>query len=416
MSKTLKKEQTDVVKLLSILCPLIYFASYLTRKNYGVVMDAIISSELINENMAGLVETLGVISYGIGQVISGILGDKFKPQRLIMCGLSVTVLCNIAMPFTPSAARGAVWFINGFAQSLLWPPLVRIMSAVMDEKKYNTVAANVNMAGISGTIFIYITSSLIWLKFFDSWKLTFITSAVLTAVILVLWIVGFKKITNTTEIHFERKKSSAKAENSGKKLSFKLLLGSGFIFIALAIIAQGALRDGITDWVPTLLRNTFSIPSNYAILYSVIIPVIGVISMKVVGFAANKWVKEELNGSFAVFVAAAILCTVLYFIYKGNQYITVAVAALIVGAMWAINFFLVCVVPAKFEKYGIVSTMSGIINSLTYVGTSLAVTGFPALTKDGDWGSCIFVWIFIAAFGALMCIAGVRAWKKFKAA
>ncbi|MCH5198136.1 MAG: MFS transporter [Oscillospiraceae bacterium] len=414
MSITLKKEKTNVVSLLSFLCPLIYFASYLTRKDYSIVMDAIISQELINENMAGLVETLGVISYGIGQVISGILGDRFKPQKLIMCGLGVTVLCNIAMPFTPAAGRGALWFINGFAQSMLWPPLVRIMAAVMDEKKYNTVASNVNVAGISGTIFIYITSSLIWLKYFDSWKLTFFTSAIITAIILVLWIVGFKKITKTSDIHFERKKSEEKTDKSGKKLSFKLILGSGFIFIALAIIAQGALRDGITDWVPTLLRNTFEIPSSYAILYSVIIPIIGVISMKIVGIAANKWVKEELNGSLAVFIAAAILCTVLYLIYTRNQYVTVAVAAIIVGAMWAINFFLVCVVPAKFEKYGIVSTMSGIINSLTYVGTSLAVTGFPSLTKDGDWGLCIFVWIFIAAFGAIMCIAGVRAWKRFK--
>lgn len=416
MSKTLKKEQTDVVRLLSFLCPLIYFAGYLTRKDYSIVMDAIISSEMINENMAGFVETLGVISYGIGQIISGILGDRFKPQRLIMCGLSVTVLCNIAMPFTPAAGRGALWFINGFAQSMLWPPLVRIMAAVMDEKKYNTVASNVNVAGISGTIFIYITSSLIWLKFFDSWKLTFFTSAIITAGILVLWIVGFKKIAKTSDIHFERKKTGDKSESSNKKLSFKLLMGSGFIFIAMSIIAQGALRDGITDWVPTLLRNTFDIPSSYAILYSVIIPIIGVISMKIVGVAANKWVKEELSGSAAVFFAATLLCTALFLLYTRSQYVTVAIAAVIVGAMWAINFFLVCVVPAKFEKYGIVSTMSGIINSLTYVGTSLAVTGFPALTKDGDWGKCIFVWIFIAAFGAAVCIAGKRAWKRFKSA
>lgn len=406
----------DVTRLLSLLCPLIYFGSYLTRKDYPIVMDAIISREMISESMAGLVETLGVISYGIGQVISGILGDRFKPQRLITLGLGVTVLCNISMPFTPAGLRGALWFINGFAQSMLWPPLVRIMSAVMDEKRYNTVSANVNAAGISGTIFIYITSSLIWLKYFDSWKLTFFTSAFLTALILVFWIVSFKKIEKTSGIHFERKKEEKKAESSGKRLSFKLILSSGFVFIALAIVAQGALRDGITDWVPTLLRNTFSIPTSYAILYSVIIPIIGVISMKVVGVVANRWVKEELSGSAAVFACAAVLCTALFLLYTKNQYVTVAVAAVIVGAMWAINFFLVCVVPTRFEKYGIVSTMSGIINSLTYVGTSLAVTGFPALTKDGDWGKCIFVWIFIAAFGAAVCIAGKRAWKRFKSA
>ncbi len=414
--KTFEKKKTGTeyaVRLLGFLCPLIYFASYLTRKDYSIVMDAVISAEGITEKAAGLVETMGVISYCVGQIVSGILGDRFKPQKLIMCGLSVTVLCNIAMPFAPADLRGAIWFVNGFAQSMLWPPLVRIMASVMDKKKYNTVAANVNAAGITGTIFIYITSSLIWLKLFNSWKYTFFTSALITAAILVCWIFGFSRIDKGVVSNFDNKKKDGETKAKGK-LTPKLLLGSGFVFIALAIIAQGALRDGITDWVPTLLRNTFEIPSNYAILYAVAIPILGVISMKLVGFASNKWVKEELNGSIVIFVFAAALCGGLWMIYKNNRYLTVIIAALIVGCMHAVNFFLVCVVPAKFEKYGIVATMSGIINSLTYIGTSVAVAGFPSLIKDGDWGSYIFVWAVISVIGAVLCLAAVKNWKKFK--
>ena len=136
--------------------------------------------------------------------------------------------------------------------------------------------------------------------------------------------------------------------------------------------------------------------------------------MKLVGICANKWVKEEVKGALVVFAAAVLLCTALRLIYTNNRYVTVAIAALIVGCMHAINFFLVCVVPAKFEKYGLVATMSGVINSLTYVGTSVAVAGFPYLTGDGNWDNCIFSWIIIAAFGTLMCLAALRGWHKFK--
>ena len=409
-------EREYAIKLLGILCPLIYFASYLTRKDYSIVLDAVISSEGIGENTAGLVETLGVISYGAGQIVSGILGDRFKPQRLIACGLFITIICNLAMPFSPAAVRGAIWFVNGFAQSMLWPPLVRIMASVMDEKKYNTVAANVNVAGITGTIFLYLTSSLIWLKLFDSWKYTFISSTGFTALILMIWVFGFRRINSAVNDN-KKPEEEDEREPGGKKkkLTFRLLLGSGFMLIAAAIVAQGALRDGITDWVPTLLRNTFDISSGYAILYTVAIPILGVISMKTVGIAANRWVKEELNGAAVIFAAAAVLSGGLSLVYTGNKYLTVIMAALIVGCMHAINFFLVCVVPAKFEKYGVVATMSGIINSLTYVGTSLAVSGFPRLIKDGDWGNCIFVWIIISMTGALACLIGVKKWKVFKA-
>lgn len=412
------------VRLLSILCPLVYFASYLTRKDYSIVMQAIIENEGLLKAQVGQVESLAVISYGAGQIISGILGDRFKPQRLIMGGLAVTAVCNVLMPFTPAGWRVVVWFINGFAQSMLWPPLVRIMAAVMNEKQYNTVSANTNVAGLSGTIFIYLSSSLLWLRFFRSWKLTFFTSAGLAAVILVLWIFGFRRLKDVEALRFERKKRPAEpdgddenAEGAKGRLTPKLLLGSGFLLIALGIIAQGALRDGITDWVPTFISNTFSQSSDKAILKSVVLPIIGVVSMKIVGIAANKWVRNEVTGAGVTFVGSTVLCLLLFLFYSKNEYVTLGVSALIVGTMHAINFFLICVVPARFEKYGIVSTMSGIINSLTYVGASAGVYLFGKIADNEalGWNTVLLAWVVIAAVGTAACFLAVRPWKKFKA-
>ncbi len=412
------------VKLLSIMCPLVYFASYLTRKDYSIVMQAIIENEGLLKAQVGQVESLAVISYGAGQIISGILGDRFKPQRLIMGGLAVTAVCNVLMPFTPAGWRVVVWFINGFAQSMLWPPLVRIMAAVMNEKQYNTVSANTNVAGLTGTIFIYLSSSLLWLRFFRSWKLTFFTSAGLAAVILVLWIFGFRRLKNVEALRFERKKRPAdpdtddqNAEGAKGRLTPKLLLGSGFLLIALGIIAQGALRDGITDWVPTFISNTFSQSSDKAILKSVVLPIIGVVSMKIVGIAANKWVRNEVTGAGVTFVGSTVLCLLLFLFYSKNEYVTLGVSALIVGTMHAINFFLICVVPARFEKYGIVSTMSGIINSLTYVGASAGVYLFGKIADNEalGWNTVLLAWVVIAAVGTAACFLAVRPWKKFKA-
>lgn len=421
MNGKLKRSQDPAayaVKLLSVLCPLVYFASYLTRKDYSIVMQAIIENEGLLKAQAGQVESLAVISYGVGQIVSGILGDRFKPQRLILFGLSVTTVCNVLLPFTPADLRVIVWFINGFAQSMLWPPLVRIMAAVMNEKDYNTTAANTNVAGLSGTIFIYLTSSLLWLKLDGrfTWQLTFFTSAALTAVILLLWVFGFRKLKDVEALRFRRtEKQTAEKDKSGK-LSVKLLMGSGFVLIAVAIIAQGALRDGITDWVPTFISETFSQSSDKAILKSVILPVIGVISMKLVGIASNKWVRNEVSGAAFTFLGSTALCAALFGFYAHNEYVTLGVSALIVGTMHAINFFLICVVPARFEKYGVVSTMSGIINSLTYVGASAGVYFFGKVADSEKlgWSAVLVSWIAIAAAGTLACFAAAKPWNRFK--
>lgn len=413
MSNPLIKDKNGTtVKILSLLCPLIYFASYMTRKNYSIVMADIIISEGISNADASLAATLSLISYGIGQIISGILGDKFKPQHIITCGLTLTTLMNLLMPLCGDfTLRSAVWFINGFAQSMLWPPLVRIMAATMDHGTYNKVCTNVNVAGISGTILLYLTSSAIWIKYFN-WKYVFFSSAAVSAVIAVVWVIGFRKASEGRHL-FEKEKKSERKENRENSLSVRKLLLSGFLLIAVAIIAQGALRDGITDWVPTFIINTFSLESSSAILKSVLIPVFGVISVKAVGIINGKFVKDEVKAGTITFGIGFIGCLILLLIYKQNQYITLVLASVITGFMHAVNYFLICIVPARFEKYNAVSTMSGIINSLTYVGSAAATYGFGAISDNFGWNTVLIAWVIVAAVGTVCCFIAIKPWKKF---
>ncbi len=414
-----KKKTDPIVRMLSILCPLVYFASYLTRKNYGIVMEAVIASEGVTNAQAGLVETLALISYGAGQIISGILGDKFKPQNVILCGLSATTVCNLLMPFAPNMTfRAVIWFFNGFAQSMLWPPMVRIMATYMDKESYDTTCVNTNIFGISGTIFLYLTSSLVWLKFFGEtgWKYTFFSSALICLAILLVWLAGFRKIRATGSAAVKAV-VEGKQDLTGKpKLTAGRVMAAGFPFIALGIIMQGMLRDGVTDWVPTFIRNTFHIASEHSILMAVILPVIGVVSLKVIGIINKKFVRDEVRAAGCTFIIALACCAFLALFYDKNQWVTLGVSALVVGTMHAINFFLICIVPIRFEKYGMVSTMSGIINSLTYVGSAAALYGFGAISDKWGWNACVASWVVIAALGMALCFIGVRPWRRFRRA
>ena len=413
MTNTLSAEKkSSIVRILSFLCPLIYFASYMTRKNYSIVMADIIISEGISNADASLAATLSLVSYGIGQIISGILGDKFKPQSIILCGLTLTTAMNLAMPLTDDfTLRSIIWFINGFAQSMLWPPLVRIMAETMDSATYNKVCTNVNVAGISGTVLLYITASAIWIRYFN-WKYVFFSSALVSGIIAIIWVIGFSKATKGTEL-FRTAKAKEKGAEKKNTLSARALFASGFILIALAIICQGALRDGITDWVPTFIINTFSLESGSAILKSVIIPVFSVISVKLVGIINGKFVKDEVKAGTITFLAGALGCLLLLFIYKENQYVTLFHAAVITCFMHGVNYFLNCIVPARFEKYNAVSTMSGIINSLTYVGSAAATYGFGAVSDSFGWNTVLVSWVIVAAAGTVAGLLAIKPWRRF---
>ena len=411
MSTIQKKETVGSTKLLEFLCPLIYFGSYVTRKNYSIVIAAIIATEGIGDADAALAETLALISYGVGQVVSGILGDRFKPKTLITCGLTATTIINALMAIVPDPfVRAVLWCVNGFAQSLLWPPLVRIMAATMNEETYSKVCVNTNVAGISGMVFVYLTASLLWIPYF-SWKYVFVFSALLCGVIDVFWCILARKTPQPAPTIGRRK--TKQAENPFNK---KKLFASGILLIAVAIVMQGALRDGVSTWVPKFMMETFGSDSDSAILKSVLLPIAGVVFLKIAEFVQKKFFSDEIVAATVIFSFGLLFSAVLFFTYNKNEYLSLLLAGLITGCMHGVNLFLVCVVPAKFEKYGIVSTVSGIINSLTYVGSALATQGF-ALTKEyAGWTATIGSWLLIAGIGILCCILAYKPWKRFKEA
>ena len=63
---------------LIILCSAVYFVSYFSRKDFAAVMEGMISENIIEKSLAGLALTMLFIFYGVGQLISGYLGDKFR--------------------------------------------------------------------------------------------------------------------------------------------------------------------------------------------------------------------------------------------------------------------------------------------------------------------------------------------------
>ena len=132
---------------------LIYFASYFTRYNYNVVLSGIVEAENITKSSASLGVSLSFITYGIGQLISGLIGDRVRPHLLILMGLTGSSVINGIISFGPGIpVMCALWAVNGFCQSLIWPPLVRILAENLTRGEYNRACVTVNAAGSIGTV------------------------------------------------------------------------------------------------------------------------------------------------------------------------------------------------------------------------------------------------------------------------
>ena len=72
---------------ITLLFVLTYFASYLTRVNFAAIISGIEDATGYSTASLSLCVTGLFICYGIGQIVSGYLGDVLRPKPLVFMGL-----------------------------------------------------------------------------------------------------------------------------------------------------------------------------------------------------------------------------------------------------------------------------------------------------------------------------------------
>ena len=252
MSKLVKKKD---INFLTLLCAAVYFVSYVTRINLGAVLVEFESSGLFGENIPALAITVASVTYGAGQLISGYLGDKFKPQNIILIGFFITAAMNVTVGvFSSGAELVLLWGVNGFAQALMWPPLVKILSSKLSDEAYKKAVVKVSWGSSMGTIAVYLLAPVI-IKFL-SVKLVFVISGAMALIMAFVWKLVYEKykpfsapVITTNSVNKDEKRSAAPA------LRFNGFVITLLISVMLAIVLQGALRDGVTNWTPSYITD-----------------------------------------------------------------------------------------------------------------------------------------------------------------
>lgn len=383
-------------KKLIYLCSLAYFVSYLTRINFAAVIAAIISDGYIEKTAAGAVTTVGFITYGVGQLVSGKLGDRFDPKKLMTIGFCSTAAMNLLIPFVKGAVPMClVWGVNGLAQSLMWPPMLKIMKTAMNEDDFNKGCVQTNLGSTVATIIIYLLSPAVisvW-----SWKGVFFITALCGIIMAITWFAVLTKIERSADIKYILKKSSDKKKKMHSPAMPLMLL----ILTLAAIFFQGILRDGATTWLPTYIYESFGLSSEKSILTSAVIPIFSYISLQICSKLYSKTGRKPFKCGLMVFAVGAA-STIILVAFGGHSVILTAImCALIVGCMHGVNLVLISFIPGIYGNNENVSELSGTLNFMTYVGSAASAYGFALLSDSFGWNGTIISWVIIALLGTV---------------
>ena len=384
------------------LCWTAYFSTYIGRLNFTASLAQIARSTGFSQTELGMVSSAFFLSYGIFQLVWGILGDRLNPVRIVFFGVFGSGVCNVAMSMAASPGWMILfWAVNGVVQSAVWSPLLALTVARLPSHQAMTFSVRYSTTVPAGTFAAYALSAA------GRWRMAFFLAGLILTVIGLAWLRGMKSL------------APALSQTSGKSAPTRrrrcppgvaLLL----IPIVLSAAANGLIRDGLQTWTPSYLLQNHHVDEVSSIVMTLVLPLVN-LSGVYLGKRLNDRVFHSEPRTACICLACAGAALILPAMglglpVWGDLGIFAACAAL----MLAVNTMLVTLIPMGLEYTGLVSALSGLLNSATYVGSTLSGWGVGSLLERSGWRGVIGGGCAVALCAAGICACAIPMWRRLK--
>lgn len=403
MKTSLSNKQSN---FLIFLCWAAYTSAYIGRLNYNASMVEILSQLGTTKEAAGTVSSFFFFAYGAGQLVNGLLSKRYNTKYSVTLALGMSAIINILMIFSSGVEiMKYLWFFNGVFQSILWSSLIKTLSDSLSDEKLPKAVMVMSTTVAAGTFGAYGLAALFSALQLD-WTVIFYVSAAVVGTVAIIWFIGMSSIkggANTKE----------SVSTTEKK---KLNITSAFIFSLIVIfvcaVANGFIKDGITTWVPSILKEEFGVSSSISIIVTLLLPIISIFGATIVKILHEKQKDVNiLNGGFYLItvILALLIIVTLNLRFAPLTLILFAGAACM---MASVNNVITSIVPL-YSRDKIDSGLSaGLLNTFCYVGSTLSTSLLGKIADTSSWNN-VFICILIFAIIALMiCVIAVILRKK----
>lgn len=392
---------------LIFLCWLAYTSAYVARLNYNASMVEILSQLGTTKEAAGTVSSFFFFAYGAGQLVNGLLSKRYNTKYSVTVALGMSCIINLAMTFCGGIdAMKYLWFFNGVFQSILWSSLIKTLSDNLADSKLSRAVMVMSTTVASGTFAAYGLAALFSALSLD-WTVIFYVSSAVAGIVAVVWFAGMSSIQK------EKKTAALNEKTQSKKLKLTPAFIFSIVIILISAVANGFIKDGITTWVPSILKEEFGVPSSLSIIVTLLLPVLSIFGATLVKMLHKKQKNENvLNCIFylaTVILAAVIIAT----ISLKSAALTLILFGCTSCLMAAVNNVITSVVPL-YSRDKIDSGLSaGILNTFCYVGSTLSTSLLGKIADTKGWNDVfICILIFAVVAFAVCAISAIFARKK----
>ena len=404
-----KAKASDGAHLLIFLAWLLYTVSYLGKLNYSANITQIVDYYQISKAQAGIVPSFFFFAYGIGQVVNGLLCKKYNIKWMIFFSLFVSAVINLIVALTPDfEIIKWLWMINGFMLSILWPTLVRLLTGALPQKDLGKSSVIMGTTVAVGTLVIYGLSSVF--AIFDMFKLSFYTASFLDLAVAVLWIILYKKAFKCACEEKEKEGISHNIEYKKEKSIENGMAGKSVIYITICVLCLYAVivnltKDGLTTWVPSILKENFAMSDSVSILLTLTLPIVAIFG-NLIALKMHKFIPDYITQCFVVFIIIGGIVGVIIAGISRTQIIFTLIGLMLVNFMASsLNSLITSIFPMFMREKVNSGLFAGILNGFCYVGSTISSYGLGLIADNFSWISVFWLLIGCCFFaGIVWCV------------
>ena len=380
---------------LVILSGILYFVCQICRTDLSACMVDLLPDLGIAKDAMGLAITAGYIAYAVGMSINSLLTDRTNP-RLMICA---TMFCCAAthlgirlLPYLPVMI--VLWCINGYAQSAVWPSIVRLTADNLPAEQQESALRIVSLFQHAGSLscFLIVPAELA----LGGWRTAMSVTAAACLTLGLVWALMRELCTAPQTAQTQK--------NQAAKLNWQFFRrGRLFYFMGVACLT-GMIRDGLTSWAPVYFSEEFSLNATLSLILSAVLPAAKILALAVHPAVQKKIPKTRTQLIVFYVGCAAAACIVLLANFAGWTLAAAGFMAVMLCLMVCTDLSFTISIPIQFGSVGRSATVSGILDCMLYLGAAISSYLFALLAQWGGWTATIVSWIVIPliAIGILL--------------
>ncbi len=387
-----------------------YASYYFTRKNLAVVKSRLHDDLGISTFQLGCLDTAYLAAYALGQFISGVLGDRLGPRRLLTFGMLgsavVAAVFGLSSTFLPMFVAFAV---NGLFQSSGWSGNLKAIQPFLHRSYRGSVmgwwTTNYQAGGLLATALAT------FLLVHRGWRAAFFLPALeVAAVGLGLYMLLVERPEERGLPPLETDQAAPAGPGDGKAGDggfFTLLRDPLILVLGSSYFGIKLIRYSLLFWLPYYLRRHFHYSESQAGYGSLPFEIGGILGSIIVGGVSDRYFRTRrlrLATPVLLFLGAALFA---YQAFGGRSLLD---NALLLGSVGFLLFgpdsLLSGTVSQEIGGYRATARVAGIINGMGSIGAVFSPLAVAWVSERFGWNALFlsFVGVTVAA-AALIGIA-----------